>query len=147
MKKKILSLLVAICMFIPCLFMLTACGNDLVGSYTVYSATMGETTLTKADYDAKAGAGTLNEVEEELGEILASSQTLELKKDNTFVMTAVYGDETITTNGTWTEDGDKVTLNVTAEEDDEAEAVVLTVKDGKLVMTIEEDYSVTYAKK
>ena len=38
MKKRLLSLLVAVCLFIPCMFMLTACGKaNVAGTYSVYS--------------------------------------------------------------------------------------------------------------
>lgn len=153
MKKRILSFLVAVCLLVPCMF-LVACGNTVEGKYSLHSIKFGELTWTKADYEAKAEATDLTEAEQSLvmvwGFMGESEPTIELKKDGTVVMTATYDEEVETTNGTWTKDGDTITLTITEGEGEEAEEYTQTLKyvEGKLVMANEEmeGVEVTFSK-
>ena len=83
MKKKLLSLLVAVCLFIPCLFMLSACGNNVVGKYTVSEITMGDTTWSKAEFEEKKDSEDLSLTEKMFVEMCSAffDMSLELKED------------------------------------------------------------------
>lgn len=126
MKKKFLSLLVAVCMFIPCLFMLTACGNKLEGTYTLHSVTIGETTWTKADYEEKKESTDLSEEEQDMLFAFGMNISIEIKDDGTCSYSMTFGEETETMDGTWTQDGDKVTITFDGDPQE------FTYKDGKL---------------
>ena len=131
MKKKLLSLLVAVCLFIPCLIMLSACGNNVVGKYTVSEITMGDTTWSKAEFEEKKDSEDLNATEKMFVEMCASFFELnyEFKEDGVCVQThKVLGVER-SVDGTYTVDGDKVV--VTSEGDSEE----LTFKDNTLTFT------------
>lgn len=138
MKKRILSFLVAVCLLVPCMF-LVACGNTVEGKYSLYSIKYGDVTWTKADYEAKAESADLTEPEQMMamvwGFIGESAPTIELKKDGTVVMESTYEDEVETTNGTWTKEGDTITFTEAGED---PEVMTLKLVDGKLVMTNEE---------
>ena len=132
MKKKLLSLLVAVCLFIPCLFMLSACGNNVVGKYTVSEITMGDTTWSKAEFEEKKDSEDLNATEKMFVEMCASFFELnfEFKEDGVVVQTAnVLGVET-SEEGTYTVDGDKVVITYSKGDSDE-----LTFKDNTLTCT------------
>ena len=144
MKKRLLSFLVAVCLFIPCMFMLTACGKaDVTGTYTVYSVSVNDTTWTKEQYEARKEAADLTEGEEMLkmyaGFMFESATSFELKDNNTFTTTSTMGIDTETQTGTWTLDGDKLTLTFDVEEGDEPYTQELTYSDGKLIMTESEE--------
>lgn len=131
MKKKLLSLLIAVCLFIPCLFMLSACGNNVVGKYTVSQITVGDTTWTKAEFEEKKDSEDLNETEKMFIEMYASffEFNYEFKEDGVCVQShEVLGVEK-SVEGTYTVDGDKVV--VTAEGDSDE----LTFKDNTLTFT------------
>ena len=144
MKKRLLSFLVAVCLFIPCMFMLTACGKaDVTGTYTVYSVSVNDTTWTKEQYEARKEAADLTEGEEMLkmyaGFMFESATSFELKDNNTFTTTSTMGIDTETQTGTWTLDGDKLTLTFDVEEGDEPYTQELTYSDGKLIMSESEE--------
>ena len=143
MKKRILSFIIAVCLFIPCMFLMTACGGDSVpGTYKATEITYGDETLTKADLEEKINSedlGTEQFIYEMFLEMM-NANSFELKKDNTVVMTSVFDGETETQTGTWAQDGDKVTISYS--EDGEDISVEFTFKDGKLTMT-ESDMGMT----
>ena len=148
MKKRLLSLLVAVCLFIPCMFMLTACGKaNVAGTYSVYSVSYNDITWTKAQYEANKESEELTEPEEEFLSYAAmmfeSAMSFELKDDITSSST-MFG-QTSTQTGTWAKDGDKITITMNPEEEgDEVESQELTYSDGKLVMSMtEEDMTIT----
>ena len=138
MKKRILSFLVAVCLLVPCMF-LVACGNTVEGKYSLYSIKYGDVTWTKADYEAKAESADLTEPEQMMAAVCSyifeAAPTIELKKDGTVVMESTYEDEVETTNGTWTKEGDTITFTEAGED---PEVMTLKLVDGKLVMTNEE---------
>jgi hypothetical protein len=116
MKKKILSLLVAVCLFIPCLFMLSACGDTVVGKYTLSEVGMGEVSWTKEQYEEKKDSDDLDETEQMLlfmAAVMFGSEddvTIEFKEDGTcFIDGSIMGQET-TEEGTYTVDGDRITI-------------------------------------
>lgn len=155
MKKRLLSLLVAVCLFIPCMFMLTACGKaNVAGTYTVYSVSVNETTWTKEQYEARKEASDLTEAEETLisngSYLFEMEMTFELKDDNTFTTTSSMFGQTMTQTGTWAKDGNKITITMTPEEEgEEANVQEYTFEDGKLVMSMTEDdmtITITLAK-
>ena len=131
MKKKLLSLLVAVCLFIPCLFMLSACGNNVVGKYTVSEITMGDTTWSKAEFEEKKDSEDLNATEKMFVEMCASFFELnfEFKEDGVCVQSHKVLGEERSVEGTYTVDGDKV---VVTSEGDSKEA---TFKDNTLTIT------------
>ena len=144
MKKKLLSLLVAVCMFVPCLVMLTACGNNVVGKYSLYSLTYGEITVTKDDLGAENLDPEKAAFIEMFGEEMFAA-TIELKDDNTAIMGG-DGDEM---TGTWSQDGDKITITLAVEEGDVDQTQVFTFADGKLSYSMgegEEAVTMTFAK-
>ena len=140
MKKRLLSFLVAVCLFIPCMFMLTACGKaDVTGTYTGYSVSVNDTVWTKEQYEARKDASDLTEAETMLlnlaEELFENNATFEIKDDNTFVSAVREGENADTQTGTWTLDGDKLTLTFDVEDGNEPYTQELTFEDGKLVMT------------
>ena len=155
MKKRLLSLLVAVCLFIPCMFMLTACGKaNVAGTYSVYSVSYNDITWTKAQYEANKESEELTEPEEEFlmyaSMMFESAMSFELKDDNTFTSSSTMFGQTSTQTGTWAKDGDKITITMTPEEEgDEVESQEMTYADGKLVMSMTEDdmtITITLAK-
>jgi len=134
MKKKILSFLVAVCLFIPCLFMLTACGGDVTGVYKVSTITVGEVSWNKSKYESKKESSDLSNTEEMISYFFAMNFTIELKEDNKYVMTITSDDEVETMEeGTWAQEGKKLTLTPTEMESEE-DIHELTITNGKLVM-------------
>ena len=131
MKKKLLSLLVAVCLFIPCLFMLSACGNNVVGKYTVSEITMGDTTWSKAEFEEKKNSEDLNGTEKMFVEMCASFFELnfEFKEDGVCVQTHKVLGEERSVEGTYTVDGDKVVVT------SEGDSREVTFKDNTLTLT------------
>lgn len=155
MKKKILSFMLAVCLFVPCLFMLTACGNSgVVGKYSLYAISSEGITWTKADFEAKVDSEDLSEIEQGLM-VMASmlfeenAITLELKDDNTVVFAMSMMGQTEETTGTWTQDGDKITMTPNDEDADADDVLEITIVDGKLVVAEfmgEDGATLTFAK-
>lgn len=150
MKKRLLSFLVAVCLFIPCMFMLTACGKaNVTGTYSIYSVSYNDITWTKEQYEANKESEDLTETEEEFlmyaAMMFESAMSFELKDDNTFTTSSTMFGQTSTETGTWSKDGDKITITMNPEEEgDETESQELTYSDGKLVMSMtEEDMVIT----
>ena len=142
MRKKLLSLLVAVCLIIPCMFMLTACGktNTAAGTYSISAISMGDITWTAAQYAEKKDAVDLTEDEEDFKMyaqfMFESETTFELKDDNTFSTTSTFMGESETQTGTWTQDGNKVTLTFDLEEGEtEADVQEATYSNGTLTLS------------
>ena len=142
MRKKLLSLLVAVCLIVPCMFMLTACGktNTAAGTYSISAISMGDITWTAAQYAEKKDAVDLTEPEEDFKMyaqyMFESETTFELKDDNTFSTTSTLLGETETQTGTWTQDGNKVTLTFDLEEGEtEADVQEATYSNGTLTLS------------
>ena len=142
MRKKLLSLLVAVCLIVPCMFMLTACGktNTAAGTYSISAISMGDITWTAAQYAEKKDAVDLTEDEEDFKMyaqfMFESETTFELKDDNTFSTTSTLLGETETQTGTWTQDGNKVTLTFDLEEGEtEADVQEATYSNGTLTLS------------
>ena len=136
MKKKILSLLVAVCLFVPCLFMMTACGKeDVYGKYTIQSVTIDETTMTRAQYEEITDASNLDDNENDCYWIFVQNTTIELKEDGTFTLSFdEEGTEPTSANGNWTKDGDNLKLCIDGSDESLYDA---TLKDGKLTIATE----------
>ena len=132
MKKKLLSLLVAVCLFIPCLFMLSACGNNVVGKYTVSEITMGDTTWSKAEFEEKKDSEDLSLTEKMFVEMCSAffDMSLELKEDGVAAQTISVGGVEQSVECTYTVDGDKVVVSAEGSEDIEC-----TFKDNTLIST------------
>ncbi|MBQ7352207.1 MAG: hypothetical protein IJW59_05070 [Clostridia bacterium] len=145
MKKKILSLLVAVCLIVPCMI-LAACGaKGPEGKYTIHSIAVGETVWTAEDYEAKKDAEDLEGAEmflQMIGSVCfgEDSMTVELKEDKTFVMAGSMGEGYEEHTGTWTLDGETLTLTNSEAED---EPLVCTYKDGTLSYSMEEGPEMT----
>ena len=142
MRKKLLSLLVAVCLIVPCMFMLTACckTNTAAGTYSISAISMGDITWTAAQYAEKKDAVDLTEEEEDFKMyaqyMFESETTFELKDDNTFSTTSTLLGETETQTGTWTQDGNKVTLTFDLEEGEtEADVQEATYSNGTLTLS------------
>ena len=138
MKKKILSFIVAVCLFIPCLFMLSACGSDsVVGKYTLSEVGMGEVSWTKEQYEEKKDSDDLDETEQMLSYMAAmmfgseNDVTIEFKEDGTcFIDGSIMGQETAE-EGTYTVDGNKIILD--GEDSEEAQMIY---ENGKIIVSI-----------
>lgn len=135
MKKKLLSLLVAVCLIVPCIFMMTACGkDDIYGKYTMYSVTVDETTMTKADYEAITDTSNLTEDEEECYDYFEENTAFTLNEDGTFSMTYDTSPTSyVESEGTWTQDGDKIEMSFDSGTSNKINA---TLKDGKLTLEL-----------
>lgn len=160
MKKKILGLVLALCLIIPCLVMLTACGKgdvNVVGTYSVTSVTMSvggqESSITLEEYSALDTKyqqdPTSLTMEESMSYMMMAGffgQTLKINEDNTFtwVVSALEESSDVQT-GTWTLSDNTLTLSVEGEE----EALSVTVGENSLTVVEGEDgeaVSIFFAK-
>ena len=143
MKKKLLSLLIAVCLFVPCMFMLTACGTK--GTYTLSGVQVEGVTYTADDPDNEELDAELAQMLEGLfGEDPQMSMSIELKGGDKCVMKSTFGEETMETEGTWELDGETLKITTT-EEDGDTETVELVCKDGKIYME-QGDYTFVLSK-
>ena len=147
MKKKFLSLVLAICLIIPGIVMLSACGKTgPAGVYSVSSVTTvmdGSTeaqTFTVEDYNTAKAALEQNPDDMVNGMIVMMltmffEMDLTVNEDGTFTMTIDVMGEEETMSGTWTQEGD--TLSLTGGE----ETATATYKNNTLTMTEPESES------
>jgi hypothetical protein len=111
--------------------MLSACGNNVVGKYTVSEITMGDTTWSKAEFEEKKDSEDLSLTEKMFVEMCSAffDMNYEFKEDGVCVKThKVLGVEK-SVEGTYTVDGDKVVVTSEGDSDE------LTFKDNTLKFT------------
>ena len=141
MKKKILSLLVAVCLIVPCMILAACWGaKGPEGKYSIHSISVGEIVWTAEDYEAKKDATDLEGAEgflQMIGSVCfgEDAMTVELKEDKTFVVVGSMGEGPEEKTGTWTLDGETLTLTNSEAEDD---PLVFTYKDGTISYSTEE---------
>jgi hypothetical protein len=151
--RKIKVFLVSLLAMVLGLFCFVACGEgNIEGTYKFSSITM-----QNPMYDAENPVSGVEEyITVKVGEMFdptgsgmgitfsADFMVVELKADGVLSVTSAMGGEPETMTGTWTQDGDKVTLTMTVE--GEAESQEATVKGDTLVLDMDGMGSVTLKK-
>lgn len=118
--KKILSIVLVVVLALTCLA-LVACGGSHEGVYKFKSLTM-----TAGDQSQTYNVGDTSP----WGDVLsADSNVMELKADGTVVATSIVDDETMTQNGTYTIDGETISITI------EGSTTEATIKNGTITVT------------
>jgi len=134
-KKKILSLLIAVCLFVPC-FLFAACSSSEIGVYMMYSIKSNDVSLTKAEYDRKMVNDDFTDEERNIAFAFSVFKSIELKEDGKCVINLLdFSDEDgriVAHPGTWTRDRGKITIDP---ETDEIETMEATYVRGRLTIT------------
>ena len=127
--KKFLTIVIAVLLAVSCMA-LVACNKD--GDGDGENSILGVYTLTSMVYDGE---------EQELPE--GASSTVELKADGVVVLSETYGGETDSETGSWTQDGDNITI--TMGEGENAYSVTLVYSNNTLTYS-EGLYSQVFTK-
>ena len=118
--KKLLTILLALVLCVACLG-LTACKDDVVGTYKFYSMTAGGETVVVGSEEAT-----------EYG-ITADYIVMDIKEDGTATITnnMFGGDEPYVASGTWVKDDNGLTITI------EGEAQTFTIEGDTLILSSE----------
>ena len=130
--KKLLTIMV-VALLAVCYFGLVACGGGVEGTYKFKSMTYEGQTYNIGDV-APWGDDVLT----------ADSNTFELKKDGTAVATSNVAGQVETQNGTWTQDGNTITVSITVE--DQTQTVTMTLDGNVLTYNVTEGMTYVYEK-
>lgn len=119
MKKNVWAKLVSLMLVLVCIAGLAACKggsseSKLLGKYSLKTIEMAGVSVDVENAESLLGS--------------SFAMDLELKKDGKCSVSMTTGDQTESSEGTWTEDGDKFTLVM------EGDELPGTVEDGNLVL-------------
>ncbi|MBQ4558620.1 MAG: hypothetical protein IJA61_04530 [Clostridia bacterium] len=148
MKKKILSLVLAICLIVPCVFMLTACGGLKTGvEYKLKEVSV----VWPNDETKELVLGMAEMTEEEfnanISESIDNGLSFTFNEDGT--VSATQGGETDEEVMYYTLDGDTITIYDSEEKTEDDIEMSLKVDGSKLIMeqTIELGDTMSYGMK
>ena len=131
--KKILTILIATLLCICCVGMVACGGDGVEGVYKFKSMTYEGETYEIGD-EAPWGDDILS----------ADSNTFELKEDGTVVSTSKVAGQTETQNGTWTKDGNTITVVMTV--GSQSQTVTMTLDGNVLTYNVMEGMTYVYEK-
>ncbi len=103
MKKLLKIVVVALIVIMTC-FAFSACGNSAVGTYKISELTIGGHTYKVGE---DMGGGVI---------LTEDYEVIILKDGNVVTLSSNHGGETETQDGTWKQDGNKLTLTLSGEE-------------------------------